>query len=507
MRRQLTITTLLACSVALLVPGGTITTNSMGMPVGAESPQAEAPPATRWIPAGTYSRIVTQAGGEAAGLDPGFLVEFLGEDGELLIELEFEGGNDRMGTWRMYVTSDAGVREVGTAGTYGYDLAGHLVTIEECCGWALPLEWTLTDGVLTLTLAPLEGVEWPAEARFITEGEYHAQSAVEGASGVESPVVLRFANPLDDAPPQLVAFAEEVQRLSDGSIEFEWLPGYGVEPATGGAYSDAEATILAAVADGTIDIGRVGARALPGFEALLAPLLVDGHDLQERVFDAGIPARMLADLDGSGLVGIAVLPGPLRRVMGVNHPFPALADFSGATIANDRAALAVATMTALGAESVPGASGLPLDGVDAVLAQFQAIVGNGYHTQADSVVANVNFWPRPLAIVMSAESFEALSPEQQAAPQTAGANAVEPAMEASRDEDAVNGAQLCEAPIDVIEASESELAEMEAALEPVYEDLATDPRMAAYLDEIRALKEELDARPDTLTCPERDVSR
>ena len=78
---------------------------------------------------------------------------------------------------------------------------------------------------------------------------------------------------------------------------------------------------------------------------------------------------------------------------------------------------------------------MPLEEVDAILAHSGAITGNGYHTEADSVVANLNFWPRPLAILMSAESFDALAPEQQDAPLTAGANVFGAAMEASRTED------------------------------------------------------------------------
>jgi hypothetical protein len=84
------------------------------------------------IPDGTYSRVATAAEGEALAIDPAQVSAWVGADGELLIELEFADGD-----WTMYVTNDAGIREVGTGGTYGYDLAGHVVMIEECCGWAV----------------------------------------------------------------------------------------------------------------------------------------------------------------------------------------------------------------------------------------------------------------------------------------------------------------------------------------------------------------------------------
>jgi TRAP-type C4-dicarboxylate transport system substrate-binding protein len=460
----------------------------------AATTDASSPPTEERIPDGTYTRVATVEDGIALGLDPQFAQEMTGPDGEVPFRIVFDG--DR---WLQYGTSDLGIEELGDQGTVDYDAEGRWVACPGC----VAVEWSLGAGELTLRFPDGEYV--PDDTRFVVEGTYVYEPAGSAAetTTLAGPVTLRFANPLDFAPPQLVAFVEEVQRLSDGTIEFEVLPAYGTDPA-GGAYSDAEATIVADLADSTIDIGWVGARALPSFDALLAPLLIDSHDLQQAVFEAGIPQRMLADLDDAGLAGIAVLPGPLRRLMGVEHPFAVPADFNRAVIANDRTALAEATMAAVGATSTPGASELPLDGLDAVLAHFQAIVGNGYHTQADSVVANLNFWPRPLAIVMSVDSFAAMTPEQQDVLLTAGANVVGSAMEASRDEDASHGAQLCDAPIAVIEATEAELAEFATALEPVYAELESDPARAAYLDEIIAIKDELGTPPDTLTCPDGD---
>ena len=241
-----------------------------------------------------------------------------------------------------------------------------------------------------------------------------------------SAVTLRFTYLGDSAGPELVAFADEVSRLSGGEIDFVWVPVF--DPTYETPYPTTEADILVDVADSTVDLGMVGLRALGGFDALLAPLLIDSHALEQQVFEAGIPERMLAELDEAGLVGITAIPGPLRRLLGVEHDFASPADFEGATIAGDHTELTRATMNALGATEVPGRVGLPLDEVDAVVAHFGAVLGNQYETQADSVVANVNLWPRPLAIVINNESFESLTPEQQDVLVTAGANTFDPAM-------------------------------------------------------------------------------
>ena len=71
---------------------------------------------------------------------------------------------------------------------------------------------------------------------------------------------------------------------------------------------------------------------------------------------------------------------------------------------------------------------------------------------------------------------------------TPGANTVGSAMQVSRDEDASHGAQLCDAPIAVIEATEAELTEFATALEPFsdfdYLTLLVHVASAAYFVDV-----------------------
>jgi hypothetical protein len=50
--------------------------------------------------------------------------------------------------------------------------------------------------------------------------------------------------------------------------------------------------------------------------------------------------------------------------------------------------------------------------------------GTALRRKPTRFAAHLVFWPRPLAIVMSADSFAALTPEQQDALLTAGVNTV-----------------------------------------------------------------------------------
>jgi TRAP-type C4-dicarboxylate transport system substrate-binding protein len=101
---------------------------------------------------------------------------------------------------------------------------------------------------------------------------------------------------------------------------------------------------------------------------------------------------------------------------------------------------------------------------------------------------------------MGAEAFDALTLEQQEVLRTAGENTVAAALKASRAEDTEAGPGLCRAGMTVVQASESDLAEIRAALHLVYAELERDPLTKAYLDEIRALKEQVAAPPESFSC-------
>ena len=105
----------------------------------------------------------------------------------------------------------------------------------------------------------------------------------------------------------------------------------------------------------------------------------------------------------------------------------------------------------------------------------RSIAGNSYDMSAKYVTANVNLWPRPLVIVMGKEAFESLTDEQQSALRDAAAAAIPEALAASRAEDEEAAPMLCRRGLTFAAASESDLAELRTALEPVYAELTSDP--------------------------------
>lgn len=269
--------------------------------------------------------------------------------------------------------------------------------------------------------------------------------------------------------------------------------------------ADYEQGTLEDVRAGEVDLAWVGARALDrvgvtSFQALLAPLLVDSYDLQEKVFEEGIPRQMLEGLKTADLVGIGVLPGPMRKVLGVSGPLRRPGDFRGRVIGLQDSALSDATLQSLGATPEPVPSGADLDGLDGYEQQLASILGNNYGAAADSVTSNINLWPRPLVIVAGAKVFASLTGEQQTALRDAVDVAIPDALEASRAEDDEAVAALCQQDVSLATASDNDLGHLRTALDPVYADLEADPQAATYLSAISNLKDQVAARPEAPTC-------
>jgi TRAP-type C4-dicarboxylate transport system substrate-binding protein len=326
-------------------------------------------------------------------------------------------------------------------------------------------------------------------------------SSSDKAGGAEKqePVVLKFASITGDIQPQLKVFAVEVARRSEQTLRVEFKPEWrGGDP-------DAERGTIEDVKAGKVDMAWVGARVFDrlgvrSFQALLAPLLVDSYELEGRVFDGEIPSSMLDGVGELGVVGIGVLPGPMRKLLGVSHPFLRPSDFAGQVIGGAKNELSVRTFQALGAtlEALP--AGGSLEGLDATEAHLGAIWSNRYNKNAKYVGANVNLWPRPLVILMGKKVFESLTEKQQAVLREAATAAVPEALEEARAEDDETALQLCRRSMTFAVASESELAELRTALEPVYAALRADAETNSTLDAITKLKSEVAAAAERPAC-------
>jgi TRAP-type C4-dicarboxylate transport system substrate-binding protein len=312
--------------------------------------------------------------------------------------------------------------------------------------------------------------------------------------------VLTIAGNVAGLAPQIVEYLDEVERRAAGTLRIDFVGGRHVGEA------DQEVGLIGDVQAGEVDMAWVGARAfdylgVTSFQALLAPFLVDSYDLQDAVFAAGIPARMLGGLDATGLTGIGVLPGPLRQMLGVDHPFTTPADFVGEVVGTSGGKLAEQTLRALGATPRMQPAESSIDGLDGLDYHLAAIYGNGYFETGKYVTVNLDLWPRPLVIFMNSERFAELNDEQQLILADAAEAAIAPASEAARLEDEEGGVPLCRVGIELVEVSDDERAALLETVAPVYAELEANDTTQAFLAEIRAVKQQTVAAPESLVCP------
>lgn len=316
------------------------------------------------------------------------------------------------------------------------------------------------------------------------------------AGGEQRPdaVVLTLANHEGDAT-DVGEFARAVARQSGGSLRIE------IENGWRSGRADYEPRTIEDVREGKIDLAKVGVRAFDlagvrSFQPLVAPLAVDSYALERRVLASPLAARMLEGVDRIDLVGLALLPGDLRKPLGISRALVGAPDYRGATIGTRASALGGRTFRALGARPefyAPGGDISAFDGTEAGLA---GVEGDRLDGPARTLAANVNLWPRVLAIVMNRAAYGALSDDQREALRAAGRAALGPAIERVQQFDKEALGVLCNrGEVALRTATNSQLAALRAATAALSDDLEREHETRAAVREIAAMRAEVEAEP------------
>ena len=353
-------------------------------------------------------------------------------------------------------------------------------------------------GTYNYTLA-LHGPR-PNTSRNVRDGADKA-----GGDDERKPVVLTVGNhDYLKTDPVAAAFVSAVKRLSDGSLKLDVREGWRFYDI------DSERGTIGDVAHRDIDLALVGARAfdrvgVTSFRALLAPFLIDSFAYEQRVLESPVVDRMLDGVESRGLVGLGVLPGGLRRPLGISRPLVRPADYVNAAMAVRPGGVATATFRALGgsssgfrAEQLPTYDGSELD--------VTTILNNRYDAHARALTANVVLWPRATTIVMNRKAYEALTTDQQQLLHDAARAAVVPVIETLRSEERDSLAALCESGhLRLVDASPSDRAALRRAVQPVYDKLERDALTGELLGEIEKLGDGVPAS-EPLRCPTAHVT-
>ena len=276
-------------------------------------------------------------------------------------------------------------------------------------------------------------------------------------------------------------FVDALSEVSGGRLQVT------VDTETfGGFESDTESRLVQGLAEGTVDGGWPATRAfaeagIPGLETLEAPLTLTSYAAVGELVTSPVSEQLLDRLDGTGVVGLGLAVGPLRRPHAAGAPLLGPADWKGQGFRSYNSPVQDATIRALGGTPVRVTYGWPdavrqgtLRGVELDVAQYQA---NGMTTEAGQITANVVLWPKVFVLALSQRTWDSLDDTQRRWVKEAAQRAVTASVAGPYDESAVV-AELCAAGAQVRAASEEQVAALEDAVTPVLADLAGDPLLA-----------------------------
>jgi TRAP-type C4-dicarboxylate transport system substrate-binding protein len=292
-----------------------------------------------------------------------------------------------------------------------------------------------------------------------------------------------------ETDPVASSFVAAVKRLSDGSLKLDVREGWRFYDR------DYERATIADVVQRDLDLALVGARAwdnagVTSFQALLAPFLIDSFAHQRRVLESPLVERMLEGVESRGLVGVAVLPGGLRRPLGISRPLVGPGDYEGAAMAIRLGGVARATFRALGgsssdfrADELPAFDGSELDAT--------TILNNRYDRHAAALTANVVLWPRPTTVVVNRRAFDDLTSDQQELLRAAARETLDPMLETLQSDEQASLAALCEQGLQLVRATPAQRAHLREAVQPVYERLERDSVTRELIGEVEDLRDGL----------------
>ena len=299
------------------------------------------------------------------------------------------------------------------------------------------------------------------------------------------------------------AFVQNLEKVSGGRLKVEMTIEYGDGAA------EAESNLVKAIASGEMDGGWPSTRAfanagIAGLEAVEAPMTLTSYAAEKTLVSGPVADKLLTKLDETGVVGLDLAVGPLRRPFAGEAPLLGPEAWKGVTfrvynspVQTDAVRLLGATPVNLGLGWMDEMRAGRLRGVEFDIAQY-AHMGNT--TEAGYVTANVVLWPKVFVLSISQERFDALTDEQQTWVREAADKAMQASVDATYDETTI-AQDLCGKGARFVDASPDQIAVLRTSLQPVLDGLAADPANGPLLTEIQAIAAG-HPEPDVPTVPE-----
>jgi TRAP-type C4-dicarboxylate transport system substrate-binding protein len=294
----------------------------------------------------------------------------------------------------------------------------------------------------------------------------------------------------EDQPPGPRAFLDSLASVSGGQLQVDFHQYYASATGDWG-----ETELVQAIAQGKVDGGFPTVRAfapagIPGLQAAEAPMTLNSYAAEKDLVSGSVANELLAQLQGTGVVGLGLAIGPLRRPFAVNGPLLEPADWKGLTFRAFKSPVQDETIDDLGGSPVDLgftwtediASG-QVQGSEFDIPLYEA---NAFTSEAPYVTANVVLWPKIFVLSVSQKLWDSLTDQQRTWIQEAADAGTKASVEATDDETSM-ARSLCGVGVRFFDASPSQLAELHAAVAPVISGLASDSVNGPLLTKIQAL--------------------
>jgi TRAP-type C4-dicarboxylate transport system substrate-binding protein len=298
--------------------------------------------------------------------------------------------------------------------------------------------------------------------------------------------VLRLANGLGSSD-ELNAFAAGVASLSRGTLAIRIVDNWEAR------HADSEIRLIRDVEEDKADLGSAGSRAWDAvgvldLRALHAPLLITTYRLQARVLEGSIGTELTRSVGRAGVVGLAILPGPMRRLF-ARHRLAAERAYVGEAVGVQESRVASRFFRLLGARPIWFPSHSNVARFAMIEQQIASVQSNGYDAFQRYLIANVVLWPRPLVLFANRRRFDALTAQQRKILQEAATNAGRQETRVIESMEATSLATLCRGGrMRITEASRPDVAAIERAAAQVGRWLETDSQTRRMIDRIKAIK-------------------
>jgi TRAP-type C4-dicarboxylate transport system substrate-binding protein len=344
--------------------------------------------------------------------------------------------------------------------------------------------------VIAIQTIPGDGLAafLPKARRLLATLRFEAKPTATAAK----PRVLLLGN-ADPTYGSEIFFARRVAQLSHGNLQIAMhsdLYG-GAADNEQKVARDVEHNRLQLAWDPTRVWDKLG---ITSYQGLQAPFLINSLPLFSRVLRSPVTGEVASGPRKQGVLSLGLTAVNLRRPLGAKKPFLSLADFNGAKMNVIASKLSEQAMKAVGATPVEAGGALHdelraghLDGAETAI---DVIFENGFGDVAKYVTSNLVFFPKAVTIDVNAAAYRSLTPRQRAILARAARETQQYSITELTKQEAIDAAAICKSGIRFAKATDADIAAIEQAEQPVYDQLQNDPLTGRVVTQIQALKKQ-----------------